>query len=280
MLSRPTLLVTGLVLTQMAHAWGPEGHAIIANIAAANLNANANAEIRTLLAEEGYSQLKDISSWADQTKNAATAPWHYVNIPLRETHYSAERDCANLGCISAQIAISARQLADTENSHETRLTALKYLVHFVGDIHQPLHAENDNDRGGNEVKINYFGKQTNLHSIWDGAILENALGLKLGRNYSFNHAKVREAATTLTGQIAGNDRSTWMSNGILGEINSIAIAWAEESHSLAQQAYAHLPPNLDSDWNSDYQQTAWPIIQTQLQKAGLRLAELLNEIIS
>jgi len=276
---RTVLIISTLLFNSIVYAWGPEGHAIVADIAEKNLTANAQAGVKALLSQESLNHLDDISSWADQVRDATTAPWHFVDIPLPETQYSVSRDCARDACIVAKISTFARQLADIGVDNKTRLEALKWLVHFVGDIHQPLHAEDNDDRGGNDFKLSYFGGNTNLHSIWDGAILENALDLHLGANYSFDHAKVRDAALKLDKQIADDERIKGLQNGILANIDSVAVQWAEESHALAQQAYQQLPVDLNSGWSGDYEKAEWPIVQRQLQKGGLRLAELLNEIL-
>jgi hypothetical protein len=277
---RTSLCLTALFFHTVANAWGPEGHAIVADIAEKNLSTNAQTQVSRLLALEKHTHLDEIASWADQTRNATTAPWHFVDIPLDESHFQAERDCPNQACVVAKISQFAKQLADNSLDNPTREVALKWLVHFVGDIHQPLHAEDDNDRGGNDVKLRYFNKTSNLHRIWDSAILENALDLKLGKNFSFDHQKVSLAAEQLNNQISTQQRSLWQISDLLANIDQTSIAWAEEAHLLAPQAYQQLPADLNSNaWSDSYEQDEWPIVQQQLQKAGLRLAELLNEAL-
>ena len=119
---------------------------------------------------------------ADQIRmqRPETAPWHYVNIPIHPapdepSDYDATRDCPNDACVVAKIEQFERVLADRQVSQRQRLEALKYLVHFVGDVHQPLHTSNDHDRGGNEVPVTFMGRQTNLHAVWDTGIIEPAV---------------------------------------------------------------------------------------------------------
>jgi hypothetical protein len=276
-----TLLLSLLLVNSTAYAWGPEGHAIVADIAEAHLNEVAKNEVRALLAQEGNSNLDDIASWPDQSppKTPLNARWHYVDIPLEESQYSASRDCPQSACVVAKISSYAQTLADTTLDNGSRLEALKWLVHFIGDIHQPLHAANHNDRGGNQVSLSYYEKNTNLHSIWDGAILEHALNLHLGPHYSFNHTLVRQAATDLDSAISSEDRNTWSQPGLLKNIDSTAIAWAEESHALARIAYNSLPNVMSDNWEDNYQSTAWPVARKQLQKAGLHLSVVLNEAL-
>jgi hypothetical protein len=275
------VLQTGLLISSAAYAWGPEGHAIVADIAEAHLSAAALSEVKNLLALEGHENLDEISSWADQTppKTPANALWHYVDIPLHEPHYQADRDCQRDACVVKKLGEYALLLADKSKDKQSRLEALKWLTHFTGDIHQPLHAENNADQGGNQVKLSYFGKHTNLHSIWDGAILEQALNLRLGPNFTFDHALVRQTANQLNGMIKESELESWSRPDLLNAIDNSAGAWAEESHTLALVAYDNLPAIQTVDGEAKYQSVVWPVARTQLQKAGIRLAELLNEAL-
>ncbi len=209
-----------------ALAWGPEGHAVVADIAQTHLIPAAQAKLKTLLGLEGRSELDEISAWADEArlKMPDTAPWHFVNIPLQENRYRAERDCRDNNCVVAKIVEFSQRLADTGVADSERLAALKWLVHFVGDIHQPLHAEDNQDRGGNDVLLALHGKSTNLHSIWDAAILEQALNLHLGPHYSYDHDQVRLAAASLHTVIPAEKRAALMQAGLLASIASTAIA--------------------------------------------------------
>jgi hypothetical protein len=279
MLSRLYLFVLIFLIMPTAHAWGPEGHAIVADIAENNLTAVAQTKIQALLALEGHQNLDDISSWADQIRTDDTAAWHFVDIPLPASQYRYDRDCDQDKCVVAMIVHFANQLNDPGQDKQTHLEALKWLVHFVGDIHQPLHAANDDDHGGNDVKLTFFGKQTNLHRIWDSAIIEKALNLHLGPHYTFDHNMVKSAAKSLESQITADEHSKWMQAEILQNISTTTAQWAEESHAHALLAYDQLPEDFNRNWSKTYENVTWPVVQTRLQKAGLRLAELLNEIL-
>ena len=122
--------------------------------------------------------LAEVSTWADQIRvqRPETAPWHYVNIPIHlqlveSSGFDPTRDCPNEACVVAKIEQFERVLTDRQASDRQRLEALKYLVHFIGDVHQPLHASKNQDRGGNEVPVMFMGSQTNLHAIWEPASL-------------------------------------------------------------------------------------------------------------
>lgn len=162
----------------VAHAWGTQGHHVIANLAYAQLTAKAKTEVDRLLAIEPSATLASISTWADETRNKTTAPWHYVNFPRNTCTYDAARDCPDgqcvVGAIDKQLAILA-----SNAPVEKRLTALKYVVHLVADVHQPLHAGYADDRGGNTYQVQAFGRGTNLHALWDSGLIEN-MGLDTG----------------------------------------------------------------------------------------------------
>lgn len=272
-----------LLAAPSAFAWGPEGHAIVADIAQAHLTPAASAQVRKLLALEGDSHLDQISSWADaiRREQPATGSWHYVDIPLRDTRYRASRDCHDDDCVVARIPYFTHILADRSAAPAKRLEALKWVVHLVGDIHQPLHAEDNHDKGGNEVKLDYFGRHTNLHRIWDSAIIEHALKVHVNRDYSFDHAVMRARAKRLDTGITPAERLAWAPRR-LADLPADSVKWAEESHQLARTvAYADLPPasRRTHGWSQRYQAKAWPAVRERLQRAGVRLAAVLNQAL-
>lgn len=267
----------------LAIAWGPEGHAIVADIAQAHLDPAAAAEVASLLQLEGHDRLDQISSWADGNRRdyPETGPWHYVDTPLAASGYDASRDCVQGNCVVAKIDQYARELADKSATPQARLLALKWVVHLVGDIHQPLHAEDHDDKGGNTVQAQFFGKGTNLHSLWDGGVLRHALNLRAGRNFTFDHAVVQGDAMTLDAGIPPVLRAAWAPAPGLAQIGAAAVGWANESHQLAQTvAYTDIDKPFGDAWSQRYQAKAWPVIQKRLQQGGVRLADVLNEALS
>ncbi|WP_064504832.1 S1/P1 nuclease [Frateuria defendens] len=267
----------------LAMAWGPQGHAIVADIAQSHLDPAAAAQVAALLGLEGDTRLDQIASWADgnRKQHPGTGPWHYVDIPLDAAGYDAARDCREADCVVAKIGHFTQVLADPRQAPAARLEALKWVVHFVADVHQPLHASDHGDKGGNTVQEVYFGRGTNLHAMWDGRIIEHALGLPLGPNYSFNHVAVGDAAAQLDAAITPAERQAWAPPGLLPGIDRAAAAWADESHALARTvAYGDLPEKPQGRWAYTYQAEAWPVVQQRLQQAGVRLAELLNEALA
>jgi hypothetical protein len=265
-----------------AYAWGPEGHAIIAEIAEARLTPPALAMVQELLKPEGHEHLDEISSWADawyHQDHPETGPWHYVNIPLEARGYAADRDCAGGNCVVVKLQHFAAMLGDRNASAEERAQALKFVVHFIGDIHQPLHCANRDDQGGNAVKLSYLGNDTNLHAVWDLGIIEAALGVQLGPNYAPDLAATQAEAERLRGAIAAADAQRWAPAGLAAGLDRVSVGWADEAHGIAAGVYRDLPAQRDDGWDAEYQRTEWPVVERQLQRAGVRLAELLNEVL-
>jgi hypothetical protein len=249
-----------------AFAWGYTGHRIIAEIAEQFLEPETVHQIRDLLAIENVTTLADGSTWADQIRvqRPETAPWHYVNIPVHPapdepSGYVTTRDCPHDACVVAKIEQFEKVLADRQASGRQRLEALKYLVHFVGDMHQPLHASNNHDRGGNDITVTFMGQRTNLHAVWDSGIIEPVV-----------KGDERGYATQLTRKITQAELSQWSEGN--------PISWANEAHDVATSSVygelQHAGALLDS-----YEAQALPIVNKQLERAGVRLAKVLNECL-
>lgn len=234
-----------------ALAWGPEGHAIVALVAEAHLTPTARRQASALLG--GPNRLVLDADWADEVRDARpeTAPWHYVNIPLAAAGYDAARDCPKGDCAVAQINRDAQILADRRVPPARRAEALRFLIHLVADIHQPLHAGDDHDRGGNDRVLFFKGKRTNLHRIWDNDVIG-----------AFGPDPFPAALAIDQGPRPAADGS--------------AADWANESLGAAKAIYAPLhTPYLPRDYPARWK----AMTRARLEKAGLRLAALLNRIL-
>lgn len=269
----PPLAIAALAIaTPTAHAlaWGVEGHAIIADIAEAHLTEAAHRQVRLLLDAEGKTNLDQISSWADMVRmqRRETSSWHYVNIPLEAPVYDPSRDCPGGQCVVQKIYDFAHVLSTSADVTRERLEALKWVVHFVGDIHQPLHAEDHGDEGGNAIPVIGFGSRANLHRLWDTDFIRVEIN---GDERSFAHELDRG--------ISPDQIRTWQ--------NSRPADWANESHHVAQSiAYGLLPRQPDRGRRQEpeaidekYEQAATKAINARLQQAGIRLADVLNQVL-
>src|SRR6266516_2237538 len=167
-----------LVCATAAYAWGKAGHRVVARIADDLLTDEARARVRFLL--HGNS-LESVSVFADHYRllDTNTAPWHFVDIPVSANDYDPARDCRrHHGCVVEALDHFQKVLADTHTSATNRAFALMFVVHLVGDLHQPLHCADNNDRGGNDVAVTFFGEADsaggthwNLHSVWDTGLI-------------------------------------------------------------------------------------------------------------
>lgn len=165
-----------LATSQAGLAFGGVGHRLIAELAEARLTPTARAEAARLLALEPGATLMSVSTWADENRTLGTAAWHYVNFVRGEPcQYQPARLCIEdncvVGALEKQLALLASAASDAE-----RLTALKYVVHLVADVHQPLHAGFSDDRGGNSYQLQAYERGTNLHSLWDTGMAINRPG--------------------------------------------------------------------------------------------------------
>lgn len=254
---RKLWMAVALVLPTPVWAWGAEGHEIVATMALRELTPVARAQVAALLGSDAM--LVHESNWADEVREQRpeTGPWHYVDIPLDAAGYDAARDCAGGNCVVAEIEAARRVLGDRRASPGARQGALRFLIHLVADVHQPLHAEDNNDHGGNAVHVTWQGERTNLHHVWDTQAVE-ALGLN-----------VEAIATGLEQGVTPSQREAWEQGG--------PVDWANAAHALARDAiYPPLHGRMQTRLPYDYAQRMAPITRLELAKAGVRLAWLLN----
>jgi hypothetical protein len=257
-----SLVILVLAWSLPAFPWGPEGHALVARLAEAQLTEAVRARVAEIL--EPNTTLASISSWPDQIRRSRpqTAPWHYIDIPIDRPHMDMARDCPKGDCVIAKIEDFEKVLGDPATNPQQRREALMFIVHFVGDMHQPLHCSDNRDKGGNNVKTDFFGKPMNLHSVWDSGLLGRMGGEdKLFAEFSRDMTSKRE--------------KKWAK----GTVED----WAEESHKAAQKTvYGKLPKlaaGASEPITDSYEHAADPLIKKQIEKAGIRLAHVLNTVL-
>ncbi len=249
-------LAFALMLAAPAWPWGPDGHRLIAEIARIHLRSAAAAEIERLLPEG--ETIVTISPWADEVRpqRRETAPWHYINIPIEAQPGEWRPYCPEGECIVTAIQRFAARLADRQLSRAEREEALRFLVHFVADLHQPLHCGDRRDRGGNDVPVIFRQRPTNLHSTWDTPLLLEALQREGVRERLLRRASFRELDGVTRG---GPEDWVWDSQ-----------RWSREA------AYATLPAERPALLGDEYAEAAYPVIERQIRAGGLRLAAMLN----
>jgi nuclease S1 len=276
---RCAALVLAVVLSRSSvRAWGPQGHRLVALVAMNHLSPTARQNIAWLL---GSQTLPDIAVSADRylEGNNQTSFWHYVNIPAEAKSYDRDRDCPRQPAVGAgargdrwrdcavdRIAYNRERLADTSLDRADRTIALKFLVHLIGDLHQPFHALGV-ERGGNGILVSVFGSPTcthddgasyrcNLHGVWDTVLVAR------------RRLSDREYLAELERDIANH---RWDD-----VVRRSAVEWAMESHDLANAAMMRPQENVDEAYYRTHSRT----VDTRLALGGLRLAAVLDESLS
>ena len=250
-----------LLISSEAQAWGPEGHRIVADLAQRHLSPAVEAQVERLLAPEHTHRLADIATWADDLQDdpaqqvlwKATRSEHYINFRDRRCHYQPPRDCPDGRCVVDGLAHYVAVLGDRTQTADARREALKFVVHFVGDVHQPLHAGYRDDKGGNTYQVQFNGRGSNLHRVWDSGML--ASGTPGWQAY----ARQLDAR----GPVALPSAS-----------GSPYVAWAEESCQLSRGIYPD-----GHTVGADYVKAQLPLAERRLREAGWRLAEVLNRTL-
>ena len=301
-------LLASLALAPIAQAWGCKGHQTVAFIAEKHLTPEARRWVQKLLSENPIDPklnrycggamrdaMADVSTWADDVRGERkNGPWHYIDIPRGSQRGPLEPFCGKEGCVTKAISEQLAILKDKNAEGANRAEALRYIIHFVGDLHQPLHTITNADEGGNCLPVKYFRRNPrehnhsfapNLHSIWDTAIPER----------DAEGADSAEYAETLDASYAG-DIESWKKAGIRVD------DWVWEGYGLAEAVvYGNLTPQIAVEPNvavhtcSDdnnigermmhlnivagemYQEKAAPVAEKRIVEGGVRLAMILND---
>lgn len=243
-----------LLLPAWAHGWGPNGHRVVGQIAQSHLSAHAAAQVREVL---GHETLAQASTWADWIRSHPdwrhASPWHYVTIEDDETYESSSKNPA--GDIVKAMERFRGVLQDDGAERQDRVEALRWLVHLVGDVHQPLHVGRGADRGGNLIEVRWFGEASNLHSVWDREMIAST-------DLSFT-----ELAAFLD-HPTSKQLTQWQA--------TTPLDWVRESKALRPRVY-----DLgDKRLGYEYLFHNLPVVEERLLQAGVRLAGLLNSALA
>jgi hypothetical protein len=273
---------------RQALAWGDDGHKVVALIAQSFLDTDVRKRVNALLAADTDSltahDIASAATWADKFRDSntggarqKTSQWHFADIEINAP--DLDKACFNhppipagtvasdgpaADCVVDKIQEFAAELTNPATDHEEQVVALKFLLHFVGDIHQPLHSSDDNDRGGNNKKVSAAGfRAGNLHHFWDTEFVDQL------------ETNPQSIASDLIGHISRDQIGTWQAGG--------PTDWAQESFKVAKaDAYGQLPePSTRGTYRltDEYVTTATDDVAQQLSKAGVRLAFVLNKAL-
>jgi hypothetical protein len=224
----------------------------------------------------GLDEFVAAATWADEVRNdrPQTYNWHFVDIPVGEARYDAKRDCPDTDkgdCVIAAIARARVDVVDAARPGALRAESLKFLIHFVGDLHQPLHSIDNHDRGGNDVRVNALrgedGRATNLHAVWDTGLINLSAETEAAR------------AERLVESLRAKPPA-------LELLDLDVVKWVEESHDVGERIVYNYPSFLRTGPGPDpitldeaYRKTAIETIDARLALAGARLAGLLNSLL-
>ena len=262
------LAATGLLLLsslQPAFAWGGDGHRIVCAIAWDELTPAAKARVQSLLKIQTRDQFADLCLWADEWRDQGhreTSPWHSVGVPLGATSIDIDRDCKEpRSCVVAQL-MRDETILRGDAPDDIKAVALKFLAHFVGDIHQPIHINHTGGRGGAFIRVTLNGEATDLHHIWDFDLIEST------------HKEWHDIAGGLERKITPKQRKAWDA--------SAPIDWADESLTIANDPATEFRDHGDAvpALGEAYVRAEWPVAAGRLSGAGVRLANLLNGIFA
>ncbi|SMD34736.1 S1/P1 Nuclease [Reichenbachiella faecimaris] len=249
-----TFLLLTFITYSSAFSWGKTGHRVVGQIAYDHLTSKAKKNIQAILGDEHLGMVGNYMDFirADRTKDFMT-PWHYCTIPDGKTYQEA--GVPEEGDAIQTINRLIKELTSKEFTYESEIENLKYLVHMVGDIHQPLHVGNGEDYGGNNVKVDFmWDKSYNLHRVWDSGLIDH-------QQLSYTeYVKWIDTATVA-------EIEKWQSEGIM--------IWVDEALSYRKAVY-DIPEN--GKLRYDYNYTHIRTVNERLLKAGIRLAGILNEI--
>jgi hypothetical protein len=251
-------LLTGLAFALIS--WGSVGHKTIATIAENHLTPNAKGAIKALLGNES---IADVSSWADQVRNQPeykqTGPWHYVNVPLgmNNEQFSTAVKAQGVNNVYGALMKCENDLKSATTTYTQKAEALKFIIHFVGDAHQPMHVSRTEDKGGNTIPVKFDGNGMNLHSLWDSGLID-----KEGKPFD-RMAKDYDTATPA-------EIKKWQSEPMM--------QWLWESYKISTKIYADVEKGNKLD--DAYYKENMPIVQQRIEMAGIRLAGVLNTLFS
>ncbi|KAH6659881.1 S1/P1 nuclease [Truncatella angustata] len=263
-------------------AWGAMGHETVAYIATNFVASTTKTYFQSLLGDTSTDYLATVSTWADSyrytTAGKFSAGYHYIDAqdsPPSSCGVDLDRDCEG-GCVVSAIANYTTRVLNTKLSTADRQIAAKMIIHFIGDIGQPLHCE-ELESGGNGIDVTYDGESTNLHAIWDSDIPESVSG-------GSSQSSAKTWATTLTTAINSgtykSEAAGWVSNLNIKDAETTALDWASEANAYVCTTVLKggITAVENKELDGTYTTTAQPVVKEQIAKQGYRLAKWLDAI--
>jgi len=240
--------------SQASDDWGATGHRAIGEIADNYLNCKAKRNIKKLLKRKS---LAFVSTFADEIKSDSRYrefyTWHYINMPLDSNYADSKKN--EKGDLVTGIEYCKKIIQDKNATDDDQAFYLKLLIHLVGDLHQPMHIGLEEDKGGNDFKLQWFYKDSNLHRVWDSEMINN---------FGMSYNELADNADVLS-----RTQVKAMQEGTI-------IDWVDETHELTNKVYKSVEP--DENLRYRYSYNHFKTVRSQLQLSGIRLAKVLNDL--
>ena len=272
-----------VVAARGAFAWGALGHATVAYVAQNYLNDDTASWAQNILGDTSDSYLASIASWADEYRETSAGAWsagfHFIDAednPPSTCDVNYDRDCGSGGCSISAMANYTQRVADNSLSSEQIAEALKFIVHFTGDLTQPLHDE-AYQVGGNEIEVTFNGYKDNLHADWDTYMPEKLIG---GSSLSDAQTWANELIQSIDSGSYESQASSWINGDTVSDVITTSTRWASDANAYVCSTV--MPKGASALQSGDlypkYYNSVIPTIELQIAKAGYRLANWLNII--
>lgn len=275
-----------LLLAPGVAAWGSLGHITAAFIASHFVENTTQAHFQELLRNDEDDYLAKVATWADSIRYTKwgrfTKNYHFIDAhdnPPYSCDVDFERDCKDDGCIITALANYTAQTLSTDLPSWRRMQAAKFVLHFVEDLHQPLHNE-DVQRGGNGIYVKWDGREYNLHHVWDSSIAEKWIGGRRGKPFPMAEKWANQLVVEITDGKFAEEKDKWLDDLDFSDPAKTAMAWSREANALV---CSHVFPEgpaaiVGQELGGEYFEKAGPVIERQVALAGFRLAAWLDHI--
>ncbi|KAF4510095.1 hypothetical protein G6O67_002015 [Ophiocordyceps sinensis] len=282
----PSAAALALVSAPAAAAWGSLGHITTAYLASQFVANSTRHHFKDLLRNDDSDYLAGVATWADSIRYMKwarfTSTFHFIDAhddPPRSCNVDFKRDCKETGCVVSALANYTDQSLDDSLPAWRRAQAAKFVVHFVGDLHQPLHNE-DVAKGGNGIYVRWDGKELNLHHVWDTSIAEKWIGGVRDGPYPTAERWAKQLAVAITDGKFRDEKDSWVKDLDLGDPVKTAMTWSRETNAFV---CSHVfPDGVDAiegkELGGEYFEMAGPVVERLVAIAGYRMAAWLDRI--
>ncbi|SPO03896.1 probable nuclease S1 precursor [Cephalotrichum gorgonifer] len=269
-------------------AWGSLGHITTAYLASHLVSNTTESYLKYILYNDTSDYLANIATWADSARYTQwgrfTKTFHFIDAkddPPHSCNVDLARDCKETGCVVTSLANYTLQSLDPGLSFRDRNIAMKFVVHFIGDLHQPLHNE-DVARGGNGIHVLWRGYEMNLHHVWDSSIAEALVnGGRRGKPFELAKRWSAELAAEIESGKFAKEKEAWLRDIDLNDAEATALAWSRECNAYV---CTHVLPEgpvaiVGQELSGEYYERAAPVVEMLVAKGGYRLAAWLDLIV-